>query len=218
MRKLQCELCGSVDILKTADNLFQCQCCGCKYTLEQARYLVQGTVTIAQPDFVIRAGKLEKYNGESTDVVIPSNVTSIGSNAFAGCTEMKKIAIPYGVTTIEHGAFYNCRSLTNIDIPDSVTSIGSSAFCNCSGLISIIIPNGVTEIGINAFENCDNLQNIEIQADIDIKRVKDDLCHTVVVRKIQENRRQRGVCPYCGGNFNGFIIQKCETCKRKKDY
>lgn len=43
MQKLQCELCGSVDMLRTDDGFFQCQHCGCKYTLEQAKALM-GTV------------------------------------------------------------------------------------------------------------------------------------------------------------------------------
>ena len=43
MQKLQCELCGSVDIVRTDDGFFQCQHCGCKYTLEQAKSLL-GTV------------------------------------------------------------------------------------------------------------------------------------------------------------------------------
>ena len=43
MQKLQCELCGSVDIVRTDDGFFQCQHCGCKYTLEQAKALL-GTV------------------------------------------------------------------------------------------------------------------------------------------------------------------------------
>ena len=40
MQKLQCELCGSIDILRTDDGFFQCQHCGCKYTLEQAKSLL----------------------------------------------------------------------------------------------------------------------------------------------------------------------------------
>lgn len=46
MKKLQCELCNSVDIVKTADNLFLCQHCGCKYTTEQAKALFAGTVEV----------------------------------------------------------------------------------------------------------------------------------------------------------------------------
>lgn len=43
MQKLQCELCGSVDIVRTDDRFFRCEHCGCKYTLEQAKAML-GTV------------------------------------------------------------------------------------------------------------------------------------------------------------------------------
>ena len=43
MQKLQCELCGSVDIARTDDGFFRCEHCGCKYTLEQAKAML-GTV------------------------------------------------------------------------------------------------------------------------------------------------------------------------------
>lgn len=48
MRKLQCELCGSVDITKISDDTFQCNHCGCKYTAEQARMLISGVVEVTK--------------------------------------------------------------------------------------------------------------------------------------------------------------------------
>ena len=48
MKKLQCELCNSVDIVKIGENMYQCQHCGCKYTAEQARAMLSGTVEIVK--------------------------------------------------------------------------------------------------------------------------------------------------------------------------
>lgn len=45
IRKMQCELCGSIEIRKNDEGFFQCQSCGCQYTLEQAKALI-GTVII----------------------------------------------------------------------------------------------------------------------------------------------------------------------------
>lgn len=50
MEKLQCEICGSSDFIKSED-LYACQYCGMKYTKEQIQDLI-GTVKVDQSDFV----------------------------------------------------------------------------------------------------------------------------------------------------------------------
>ena len=88
-----------------------------------------------------------------TRVSIPNSVTSIGSSAFHGCTGLTSVTIGKGVKSIDTWAFYGCTGLTSVAIPNSVTSIGSSAFHGCTGLTNITIPDSVTSIGSTAFSD-----------------------------------------------------------------
>ncbi len=70
---------------------------------------------------------------------IPNTVTSIGINAFRGCSGLKSISIPNSVTSIGHEAFRECRDLESLLISNSVVTIGMDAFDECESLASIIV-------------------------------------------------------------------------------
>ena len=57
-----------------------------------------------------------------THAVIPEGVTSIGFEAFRGCTRLTSVVIPDSVTAIGDGAFYGCRELTVAGSGASVTT------------------------------------------------------------------------------------------------
>ena len=117
---------------------------------------------------------------EATEITILDSVTSIGRNAFSGCSELTSIVIPDGVTSIGEDAFFYCSGLTSIVIPDSVTSIGEYAFSCCSGLTSIVIPDGVTSIGEWAFLGCSGLKEIRIP-----KGTRDKFCAMPELKKYE---------------------------------
>lgn len=108
---------------------------------------------------------LEKYNGNSKEVKIPSKidgkkVSEISSifkqNDYDYTNNVEKIYISDGITNIGDYSFRDCSKLTFITIPSSVHYIGVSAFKNCDGLTSITIPSSVAGIGDDAFYGCYN--------------------------------------------------------------
>lgn len=80
---------------------------------------------------------LEYFNEYSGTLVIPAEVTyngttyavtTIGEEAFVGCSGLTSVVIPESVTAFEDYAFMSCPNLSSVEIPESVTSIGTYAF------------------------------------------------------------------------------------------
>ena len=113
-------------------------------------------------NFEIKDGVLVKYTGNAPDVIIPSNVTEIGKEAFKDNRNIKSVIITDNVTVIGDSAFENCYNLEKITIPEGVTIIGECAFRCCSEIEKIVIPKGVTTISNMAFECCCYAEKIVI--------------------------------------------------------
>ena len=134
-----------------------------------------------------------------TSVTIPNSVTSIGTYAFQGCSSLSSVTIPNNVTSIEAGAFSGCSSLTSITIPNSVTSIGSSAFDGCSSLTSVAIPSSVTSIEKRTFRGCSSLTSVTIPNSItSIGESAFEGCSSLTSVTIPESVRSIGNSAFSG--------------------
>ena len=164
----KCMVCG-------IDEIFINGTPGLAYTLngDESAYIAISIGTATETDIVIASEHnglpvtsmgVEAFRGCSslTSITIPDSITSISNSAFRGCTSLTSITIPDSVTSIGVYAFDGCSSLTSITIPDSITRISNGAFGGCTSLTSITIPDSVTNIGWYAFYGCSGLTSITI--------------------------------------------------------
>ena len=68
------------------------------------------------------------YRAKIQSIVLEEGITSIGSRAFYGCSEITAVELPCSVTTIGSYAFYNCTKLHTLKCAAGLKSIGSYAF------------------------------------------------------------------------------------------
>jgi hypothetical protein len=74
-------------------------------------------------------------------VSLPASLTSIGTQAFTGCSNLTSVSIPASVTSIGGQAFYYCPDLTTVCMQATTPpTLGSAAFYNCN-LTTIYVPN-----------------------------------------------------------------------------
>lgn len=90
---------------------------------------------------------------------LPASVRKIGSGAFCGCKNLKKVVFDEGcrLETIGDSAFCCCVNLTKISLPECVEKISVCAFTN-SGLESIEFPASLRTVARASFAMCRNLR------------------------------------------------------------
>ena len=74
------------------------------------------------------------WGGNNSFIPNDGSVTTIGQNAFYGCTFQHRY-IPKSIETIKKGAFERCTSLIALYIHDTIKSIEKDAFTDCPSLV-----------------------------------------------------------------------------------
>ncbi len=93
-----------------------------------------------------------------TALTVDSRITSISAGAFENLPNLAQVDLGYGITTIGDNAFSGCSGLTALTLPDSLTAIGAGSFAG-TGLTKLTIPDSVKTIGTGCLENS-SLQQI----------------------------------------------------------
>lgn len=119
------------------------------------------------PDFEIANGVLLRYTGVGGAVEVPPEVTSIGKEAFSGCSTLTSVTIPLSVTNVGDRAFYGCDELTSVVIRGPVKRLVGT-FWDCSKLANVVLNRELVEIGNDTFDGCRSLSFIEIPTQVKI--------------------------------------------------
>lgn len=90
---------------------------------------------------------------------LPSTITTIPTNCYAGCFNIKSLTLPSNITTLKSRAFYFNKNLSEINLNNIITEIPNSCFTG-SKIETITIPNNITSIGAYAFSGCSKLKSI----------------------------------------------------------
>jgi len=113
-------------------------------------------------NFIIKEGVLQKYIGDSEEVHIPIEITTIGKNAFESAKALTKVVLHDKVQAIESSAFFGQANLKAIDFPRSLTYIGDRTFAFCSGLKHFTFPSNISKICDGTLTDCTQLEKIHI--------------------------------------------------------
>ncbi|MBQ7811749.1 MAG: leucine-rich repeat domain-containing protein [Bacteroidales bacterium] len=103
-------------------------------------------------------------NGEIiSDLIIPSSITCIKNSTFKRCY-LESVNIPNTVTSIGDEAFLGCSHMASILIPKQVTDIGTGAFAGCEDLTFLTIL-GNPRIQNGVFAGCEGLKDVYCYSD-----------------------------------------------------
>lgn len=188
--------------------------------------------TVIMPSYLTTTGRGTFMDSPLSSITLPKNLTSIGNNAFNGCSGLRDISIPSGVTSIGDGAFKGC-GLKEFTLPKQVTEITDEMFFNCSlqhiylhdglksignyafaisALKEINIPNSVAYIGDNCFQGCGGLEEVVILSD-QITEIPNEAfadCNALNIIKLPANLERIGERAFIGtwrlGTKEGLTI------------
>ena len=103
---------------------------------------------------------------ETADFVNSMDIISIPSNAFNGCSGLRKVYLPFFVEEIGDYAFSGCKSLKSLNFSEceEITKIGEFAFRGCRSLKSLDLfkCENFTTIGSYAFSGCTSLKSLNL--------------------------------------------------------
>ena len=183
----KCTQCGANIQVDASKEAGICESCGTAFITEKAINYYNTTNNIHanvvniyggyQQDFEIVAGKLVKYHGLATEIVLPDNVLVIGTGSLAECTYLERIVIPKNLKEIEARSFPSrpkapiticvdsLEQWCSVDITDQLVDTCSLILSvNGQTIHNLVMPTTISTIKNHTFDGfqsieCANLAN-----------------------------------------------------------
>ena len=115
------------------------------------------------PSTVTSIGNYAFRNTAITAVEL-KNVSSIGTEAFLGCSSLKSAAVSGKLLTVGARAFSGCSALESINLTTGLKSIGEMAFADCTSLKAINLPSTLTTLSGNPFSGCSGVTSFTVDS------------------------------------------------------
>lgn len=97
------------------------------------------------------SNSVDFYVPASLKNIAVTDARTIGVGALSYINSLESVSLSVGITSIGQNAFYGCSYLNSVNIPEGVDSIGNLAFSCCESLTSVTIPKSVKTISNHAF-------------------------------------------------------------------
>lgn len=98
-----------------------------------------------------------------SSVVLPSTITRIQNNVFKNCLGLTTINLAK-ITSIGDNAFEGCSALGNLSLGNSTTAIGAQSYKDCLSLTNITFGSNLSSIGVDAYLNTPALKDVSFNS------------------------------------------------------
>lgn len=112
---------------------------------------------------ITQTNNYEFYNCTSLTSIDLSNIVTLQTETFRGCSNLTSVGDTSKLVNIGNGAFYGCTNLSSINLSNVQLIGGSYAFLKCSKVkdfINLSIPNLTGTLGSCAFGTCTQIKNV----------------------------------------------------------
>ncbi len=108
-----------------------------------------------ESNWQVEDGKLIRYKGTASLIVIPERIKEIAPGAFADNAYVETVIFNSQIKEIFEKTFFNCAGLKKVQFTASLTAIREHAFANCVSLydINFEVASSLKEVAADAFDN-----------------------------------------------------------------